>query len=223
LSAVFFVVSRAAATDPDVFVDPAAPLWQAKPVAYLRLHRGTRVFVMAVWAALFVQAVFFAPPSEDTGALMLRMFLFQGPDPWLDATFNLMGLWPLLYARILMRGTGRAILPKLPPWIGMAIGAFIILPAVALRRFGAAPDDDPTWVRRFCESDWLGNTLAAIGFLLLLYGGWFGDLAVLREWFWKDGFVHTYLLDFSALAVGYVALVTTERSAEEDPTTPPHR
>ncbi|MGF1509282.1 MAG: hypothetical protein ACFB9M_07235 [Myxococcota bacterium] len=190
-------------------------LMDALRFEHLRSHLPARLLLMALWVLLLVAATLVAPPAQDTQTLVWKLATFQGPDPWLDATFNLMGLWPLLYARVLWRGIGKFWWPIVAVMAGMAIGAFILLPTTALRSFGAQPHQDPAWVRWFTGSVWVGGVLSLFGFVLLAYGTVFGDPTVLIRWWRSDGFVFTYLCDFSALALGFGVLLWAERAAAE--------
>lgn len=154
-----------------------------------------------------------APPAPDTMSLVWNLIFFRGPDPWVDAAFQLMGVWPMLYARVLLSGTGRAWVPKLLVFAGFGIGAFALMPAVATRRFGASTEEDPRWVRFCCRSPWVGGLIAAAGFGLLTYGLIFGDAeAALRAWR-SHGFIWTFGLDFCALTAGFFLLLYGERRA----------
>ncbi len=179
----------------------------------LRRYLAVRIFVSSLWAALLFAALTLAPPAPDTWSMVKDLFWFHGPDPWLDATFTMMGLWPVAYGRILLQGSGRRVLPKLVPVAGMAFGAFALLPATALRHYGASSDGDPEWVRWFCSSRALGFGLAATAVALVAYGAIAGDPSVAFEVWKSHGFVFTYLLDFTALTAGYIALVLVESAA----------
>lgn len=172
-----------------------------------------RVAAIVAWVALALETWLIAPPAPDTGALVVDLFLFRGPDPLITAAFQMMGVWPLLYARILLRGTRSQ---RVTPWLFVVasffIGAFAVLPALALRRYGAPTASDPGWLRKFTESDRVGQVLAGIGFVLLGWGVIAGDVDVALRWWREHGFVHTFGLDFLTLSLAYPALIGAERS-----------
>ncbi|MEM1025732.1 MAG: hypothetical protein AAGD10_05005 [Myxococcota bacterium] len=171
----------------------------------------------AILLLLLAVGAWKAPPAPDTGQLVWDLIRFRGPDPWVDAAFQLMGVWPMLYARILLAGTGRTWLPKLLALAGFFIGAFALMPAIMTRRFGASTKDDPSWVRFFCRSPWVGAIVALSGFGLLSYGFWFGDpRSALTAWR-EHGFVWIFGLDFCALSLGFLLLLLGERQAAENP------
>jgi len=154
-----------------------------------------------------------APPAPETGQLVQDLLFFRGPDPWVDAAFQLMGVWPMLYARVLLSGTGRRWWPKLLALAGFVIGAFALMPAIATRRFGASSEDDPDWVRFYCRSPWVGGLIAFAGFGLVAYGAAFGDVGAALSAWRSHGFVWTFGLDFCALTVGFFLLLYGEREA----------
>jgi len=176
---------------------------------------GLRAAAILIWLAFGLYAAFGAPEAPNTGRLVLDLFRFRGPDPLITAAFQLMGIWPMLYARVLLRGVGEQ---RISPWpfvlASFAVGAFALLPALALRRYGAPTTDDPRWLRRFTESALVGGALSGAAFLLLGWGLWAGDLEVALHWWRTHGFIHTFGLDFAILTAGYPALVLSEREAE---------
>lgn len=179
--------------------------------------RPLRVAAALAWLALVVETAFFAPPSpENTWAMVKALFVFDGPDPLVTAAFQMMGVWPLLYARILLRGVHSQ---RPTPWIfvvaSFAVGAFALLPAIALRRFGAPAEADPGWLRAFTEKSWVGQLLAGAAFVLLGWGVFAGDVDVALDLWRTNGFVHTFGLDFLTVSLAYPAVVAAERAAEE--------
>lgn len=167
---------------------------------------------IVVWVLLVLEVLFVAPPQPDTGALVVDLFQFRGPDPLITAAFQMMGIWPLLYARVLLRGVGAQ---RPSPWLFVVasffVGAFALLWAVALRRYGASTDDDPRWLRTFTLGRAAGGVLAAIAFGLLGWGLVAGDVDVALRWWREHGFVHIFGLDFLILTLGYPALIAAER------------
>jgi hypothetical protein len=179
--------------------------------------RPLRVAAALAWLALIVETAFLAPPTpENTWAMVKDLFVFDGPDPLITAAFQMMGVWPFLYARILLRGV-HAQRPT--PWIfviaSFGIGAFALLPALVLRRFGAPTTRDPGWLRAFTEKAWVGQLLAGVAFVLLGWGVFAGDVDVALELWRTNGFVHTFGLDFLTVSLAYPAVVATERAAGE--------
>jgi hypothetical protein len=176
-----------------------------------------RIAAVAAWVLLAALAIFGAPPAPDTGPLVLELFRFEGPDPLIAAAFQMMGIWPMLYARVLLRGLAAQ---RPTPWLfvlaSFAVGAFALLPAIALRRFGAASSEDPRWLRRFTEGRGVGVALALAAFALMGWGLAAGDVGVALEWWRTHGFVFTFGLDFATLTLFYPALVAAERRAGAD-------
>jgi hypothetical protein len=95
----------------------------------------TRIAAAVVWLALVVVAFRIAPEADaQSGALVAQLLRadFQGLNPVVPALFNAMGLWPMLYACVVLLEKQRV--PAWPFVLGsFAIGAFALLPYLALR------------------------------------------------------------------------------------------
>lgn len=174
--------------------------------------KALRFAAGAAWVALLVETLFFAPPTpDDTWELVKRLFRFDGPDPLVIAAFQMMGVWPLLYARMLLRGLKAQ---RVTPWpfviASFAVGAFALLPALILRRFGASTTSDPGWLRAFTENERVGQVLAGVAFVLLGWGLVAGDVDVALQLWRTHGFVHTFGLDFLTVTLAYPALLAAE-------------
>ncbi|MEN9232547.1 MAG: hypothetical protein Q6J18_07320 [Gloeomargarita sp. DG02_3_bins_56] len=158
-----------------------------------------------VWLGLLGYAFTLAPPEQpDTLDLIQRLVRFQvaGINPLIVALFNLMGVWPGIYAAILLTdGRGQ----KIPAWPfvagSFALGAFALLPYLALRRpyrewHGSVPWLLRLWNSRFLGAIWLVLTVGFLGYGLS-QGSW-------PEWwqaFQTSRFIHVMSLDFLLLSL----------------------
>lgn len=170
-----------------------------------------RVAPAVIWVLLLGLAVFVAPPSENTWALVVQLAMFQGPDPLLVAIFQLMGVWPFWYGRKLWRDHGLIALLALASF---AVGAFALMPALALRDPDRPLRTSPAWLVGLCRSLAVRAVLIAVTVGLAAYGLLFGDWGEALRIGLNDGFVFTYCLDFLALTLMYPVLLAQERRRE---------
>ncbi len=99
-------------------------------------ERAARVAVALGWLGLLGVGFGVGPAQgPGTGELVLDLLTgrFAPHPPWLVAHFQLMGLWPLLFA-FALRGEWRARVPAWPFLLGsLALGCYALLPWFVLR------------------------------------------------------------------------------------------
>lgn len=155
-----------------------------------------------LWLAFTIYAFGFAPPDQaDSFNVILRMIQGDtaGINPLLMMVFNLMGLLPLVCGCFLIPADhGRKFPAGLIVGLMMGLGAFALLPYLALRptyRIGAAK---PSWWVRLFDSRWLALILAG-GAVFLVAQGIGGDGGAYFAQWQQERFVHVMTLDFVIL------------------------
>jgi hypothetical protein len=96
-----------------------------------------KISFWAIWLGFISYAFIFSPPdSPDTFELIKNLSTgqWQGINPLVIALFNIMGVLPMIYSCILfIDGRGQ----KIPAWllatVSFVVGAFAIVPYLALR------------------------------------------------------------------------------------------
>ena len=180
----------------------------------------SRLFYSAIWIIFVIYAFFFAPPNQpDTFTLIrdLSTGHWSSVNPWTTSLFNGMGLWPMIYTALLLRDGQRQRFPAWPFAIAsFLVGAFAILPYLALRESPLSQEAvNPNPIRGW-ESRWLGIVLS-IGFVVLLvYGfsqGSWGEFTL--QWS-SDRFVHVMGLDFCLLSLLIPSLSLDDRSIRSE-------
>ncbi len=164
-----------------------------------------------IWAGFALYAFLLAPPDRpDTFDLIVRLSTGQVADenPLIVALFNLMGIWPLLYCCVLFAdGRGQPV-RAWPFAIGsMGLGAFALLPYLALRRSNPTFTGDRSRIIRFWDSRWLaiGLSVGAIG--LLGWGLSQGDWSNFIQQWQSSRFIHVMSLDFVMLSLLFSTLM----------------
>ena len=164
-----------------------------------------------LWLGVITYAFLLAPPNQpDTPELIKNLSTgkWEGINPLIIALFNIMGIWPMIYGA-LMFIDGRQ--QKIPAWlfatVSFGVGAFALLPYLALRQPNQEFTGSKGTFLKVLDSRWLGValTLGTLGLLSfgLLKGNW-GDFA--QQW-QTNRFIHVMSLDFCLLCLLFPALL----------------
>jgi hypothetical protein len=163
------------------------------------------IFLFTFWLGLITYAIALAPPDRpDTLDLIIKLSTGQwdGLNPFIIALFNLMGIWPVIYSAVLLfDGRGQRI-PAWPFVLGsFALGAFALLPYLALRKPNPSFLGEKGWLLKLLDSRWLGLILLLATLFLLGYGIGQGDWADFLTQWRSSRFIHVMSLDFVALSL----------------------
>lgn len=151
--------------------------------------------------------------TPETWALIqdLSSGQWEGINPTIIALFNLMGIWPLIYACVLfIDGRGQRV-RAFPFAVGsFFVGAFALLPYLALRKPGQPFEGKKGWFLRIQDSRWLAGAIAlgAIPLISLgLFQGNWGDFV--QQW-QSSRFIHVMSLDFVMLWLLFPTLLADD-------------
>lgn len=178
-----------------------------------------RIGFALLWLGFSIYAFTLAPPSQpDTFDLIVRLSSgqWEGINPAIIALFNLMGVWPMVYACLaLIDGTGQ----KIPAWpfvaASFAVGAFAILPYLALRGSNPTFEGAKTRLLGLLDSPWLGRILAIASIVLLGYGLLYGDWGDFAQQWQTSRFIHVMSLDFCLLCLIVSPLVKDDMAKRD--------
>jgi len=170
-----------------------------------------KLVFLLLWLSFIVYALAFSPPDRpDTLELITKLSTgnWAGINPLIISIFNIMGIWPVIYASvILIDGRGQ----KIPAWAfvaaSFAVGAFAILPYLAFRKPNPNFTGEKNFLLKVLDSRITGvvitiGTLAILGFGLLS-GDW-SDF--FRQW-QTSRFINVMTLDFCFLCILFPALL----------------
>lgn len=170
-----------------------------------------RTLFVLIWLAFSLYAFLLAPPTTpDTSELLLHLSTarWSGINPWVVVLFNLMGVLPLMYCCLLFAdGRGQ----RLPAWpfaaLSFVVGAFGLLPYLALREPRPDWDGHRDRILSLFDSRWMGILLSALTLLLLGYGLLQGDGSTFLQQWRTDRFIHVMGLDFCLLCLLFPCLL----------------
>ncbi|SRR5579883_46296 len=172
---------------------------------------GRKIGFWLLWVGFVSYAFFLAPPDQpNTLDLIKNLSTAQvaGINPLIVALFNIMGVLPIAYSCFLfIDGNGQ----KIPAWLfataSFGVGAFAIVPYLALRSQNRSFVGPKTWLLKLLDSRWVGLalTIAALG--LIVYGFRQGDWADFVQQWQTSRFIHVMSLDFCLLSLLFPALL----------------
>jgi hypothetical protein len=171
-----------------------------------------------VWILFAVYAFIFAPPDRpdtrpDTFTLIQKLIAgdWQGTNAYIVALFNLMGVFPCVYACILASdGRGQ----KVPAWLfatlSFFVGAFALLPYFALREPNPKFMGRKSWIIKILNSRITGVAISAIAIYFLVYGFSSGNWADFVQQWQTSRFIHVMSLDFCMLSILFPFLLSDD-------------
>ena len=164
-----------------------------------------------LWVGLLVYAFLLAPPNQpDTVELIKNLSTgkWEGINPLIISLFNIMGVWPLIYSGLLFID-GRE--QKIPAWLfatgSFGVGAFALLPYLALRQPNQQFTGSKDIFLKLMDSRWLGIVLTLGSLALLSFGLLNGDWRDFIQQWQTNRFIHVMSLDFCLLCLLFPALL----------------
>lgn len=191
----------------------------AAPSTRPRAGHGVAWGWLVLWLAFATYAALLAPPEDAalTKALVKGAFTgsFGSTDPSIAAVFSMLGVVPVLVSSFLLRDGATRRLPAWPfALASFAIGAFAILPYLALRRVGGprAEVRRASIVRRG-----LAHIVAKVGIVVALvalsaWGFIAGNPGIYAAAFRSVALVHVMTLDLMVCTALLCVLVEESRS-----------
>lgn len=170
-----------------------------------------RIAFWLLWTGFSAYAFLLAPPNQpDTFALIkdLSTGQWNGINPLVIALFNIMGVLPMLYAcLVFIDGRGQ----KVPAWLfalaSFGVGAFALLPYLALRKPNPTFVGEKNALLKLLDSRWTALVLSMGAIALLTYGLTAGDWSNFIQQWQSDRFIHVMSLDFCMLCLLFPALI----------------
>ena len=172
-----------------------------------------KIIFGSLWLGFSGYAFLLAPPdSADSLQLIINLSTgkWAGIDPFIIALFNLMGILPMVYACLmLIDGKNQILSAGLFSTASFAVGAFAILPYLALRESNSTTGVDRLrsngidrrGIIKLVDSRWFGVSLAICTVILLGYGITQGNWTDFVQQWHSSRFIHVMSLDFCLLTL----------------------
>ena len=169
-----------------------------------------------IWLLFTGYAFLLAPPdSPETLQLIINLSTGQwmGINPLIIALFNLMGLWPMIYATVMLfDGPDQKFRPGFFNAASFAVGAFAILPYLGLRQPHKNVMVTSTPLLKFLDNRWLVVAIGIGSIGLLSYGFTQGNWSDFVHSWQTQRFIHVMTLDFLMLSALFPVLVKDDLS-----------
>lgn len=164
-----------------------------------------------LWVGFVAYAFLLAPPNQPNTFELIKNLStgqWQGINPIIVSLFNIMGIWPLIYSCLLFID-GRA--QKIPVWpfatFSFGVGAFALLPYLALRSHTTEFPGNKNWFLKLLDSRFTGVALIVCAIAIVAYGWQNGDWQDFVQQWQTSRFIHVMSLDFCLLCLLFPALL----------------
>ena len=173
-----------------------------------------KLFFGLLWLALSIYAIasstWLTSNFESDFNLIAKMSTGQiaGINPMLVAVFYIMGIFPFVYAAFILFENKDEQVSPYPFFLGsMGLGAFVLLPYLALRKPDGSWDGQKNLFQKVLDSRLMaiGTTVALIG--LLTWGITQGDWSDYISQWQTTQFVHVMTIDFFFLCLLFPAVL----------------
>jgi hypothetical protein len=158
-----------------------------------------------IWLSFILYAFVFSPPDQpETFELIKNMSLgnWEGVNPLILAEFNLMGIWPIIYGCLLfIDGRGQKIRAFPFAIASFFVGAFALLPYLALRQPNPEFTGEKNWFLQVQDSQILGIFITISVIILLGFGIFKGNWEDFILQWQTSRFINVMTLDFCLLSV----------------------
>jgi hypothetical protein len=164
-----------------------------------------------VWLGFIAYAFLIAPPEQpDTWDTIQHLVTgqWQAINPLIVALFNILGVFPLIYASLLVIDGRMQTVPASLFVVGsFGVGAFALLPYFALRQPNPTFTGGKNWLIQWLDSRWNGLAIALILIPLVAYGVFAGNWSDFAYQWQTSRFVHVMSLDFCMLCLIFPAVL----------------
>ncbi len=170
-----------------------------------------KIIFGSIWLGFILYAFIFAPPDQpDTLTLIQNLSTgnWTGINPLIISLFNLMGIWPFIYSCVLfIDGQGQ----KIPAWLfatlSFGVGAFAILPYLALRQPNPQFLGKKSVLIKVLDSRITGLLLTIAAIAIVSYGLTQGNWVDFIQQWQTNRFIHVMSLDFCLLTLLFPTLL----------------
>jgi len=173
-----------------------------------------KLFFGSIWLALSIYAIasstWLTSNMESDFNLITRMSTGQlsGINPLLVAVFYIMGIFPFVYAAFILFENHEKQVSPYPFFLGsMGLGAFVLLPYLALRQPQGTWNGQKNLLQKALDSRLMAVSASVALIGLLTWGIAQGDWSDYISQWQTTQFVHVMTIDFCLLCILFPAVL----------------
>jgi hypothetical protein len=170
-----------------------------------------KLFLAVIWIGLIVHAVVFAPQQEVAGMnelIQLMLMDTKAFDAWVIALFNLMGVWPMIMAAILLVDSRGQRVPAWPFLLGSCVlGSFVLYPYLLIRGANPQFDGKRTLAVKFADSKVFAGIITLATVFMIGFGAAQGSVEAFVATFKVNNLVNIMSLDFLLFIFAFPAVL----------------
>ena len=164
-----------------------------------------KLWLGSLWLTLVIYAIAsnFWTTQQGSLDLIIDMSLgeWSGINPIIIGIFYIMGIFPLVYAAFILFDDGESLSPYPFMIVSFGVGAFAILPYLALRQSNTAWNGEKNWLLKLLDSRLMAIISSVAIAVLLGWGITQGDWSDYIAQWQTNQFVHVMSIDFALLCV----------------------
>ena len=173
---------------------------------------------LVILAILIIYAILYAPGNNTENVLLIqRMYSdFRSVNPLIFSTFNLLGVWTMVYAVLVLE---EAESQSFSVWpfilLSFFMGGFSYLVYFSIRT-PVFEKSEKTKLQKRIEKRQNMVILFLVGLFLVIYGIVYGDWVAFVESFWTSGLVHIMSIDFLLISVLFPSFMKDDMIRRDD-------
>jgi hypothetical protein len=168
---------------------------------------------LVVWVGFLLYSFLWAPETQSGDPGFAELMKVKGTNPIAWSVFNLVGVWALLYAAILLIENRERFIPSWPFVLGaLGLGMYVLMPYFAIRGVRKKKQKEKkSWFIKIVDSRILAILLVILSLGIILYG--IIAASINNSWieygfmFKNIKFIHVMTIDFSLLSLFYPILI----------------
>lgn len=170
-----------------------------------------KLFLGLLWLALTTYAIASSFTKTQPGDFELILKLSTGElagiNPIIIAIFYIMGIFPVIYAAFILFDSNQKISPYPFSAVSFGLGAFALLPYLALRQTDITGNKSKNWLLKILDSP-LTAIAASVAFItLMIWGLTQGDWSDYVAQWQTSQFIHVMSIDFCLLSLLFPAIL----------------
>ena len=182
-----------------------------------------KILLGSIWLTLIIYAIasaFFKTQQGDLNLIIdLSLGNWSGINPIIIGMFYIMGIFPLVYAAFILFDSGQNISPYPFFAVSFGVGAFALLPYLALRQPDTTWEGKKNWLLDLLDSRLMAIISSIAIIVLVLWGLTQGNWSDFVARWQTSQFIHVMTIDFCLLCLLFPAILRDDmkrRGVEAD-------